>query len=141
MHFEEVERVEYKHNHAIQINAFRAKINDQFRVVAQREDNWDERESKKPNELALETAKHLMGEFLDVVISEGNSWLTPFISSDEDGHITAAWHKGEHELHLEIAEDEVEYVTVWGIKIDTEMDVGILSRDNYLTLWNWLLDG
>ena len=141
MHFEEVERVDYKPNQAIQIDAFRAKIRDQFRAVAQREDNWDGRESKKPNELALENAKHLMGEFLDVVISEGHSWLTPFISSDEDGCVTVAWHKEEHELHLEIAEDEVEYVTVWGIKIDTEMDVGILNRDNYVTLWNWLLDG
>ena len=141
MHFQEVNRVEYQHNQAIQIGSFRADVRDQFRVVAQREDNWDERESKKPKELALENAKRLMGEFSDAVISEAYSWLTPFISSDEDGHVTIAWHNGEHELHLEISEDEVEYVKVWGIKIDTEMHEGILHKENYLTLWNWLLDG
>ena len=49
--------------------------------------------------------------------------------------------QGEHQLHLEIAENEVEYIKVWGIRIDTEMDVGVLNRDDYLTLWEWLLDG
>ena len=99
------------------------------------------RESKKPSELALNNAKLMMKELLDAVISAGHSWLTPFISSDEDGYITVAWYNGKHELHLEISENEVEYITVWGIKIDTEMDVGVLNRDNYLTLWEWLLDG
>ena len=82
-----------------------------------------------------------MEELLGAIIAAGHSWFTPFISSDEDGYITVAWHNGKHELHLEIAENEVEYITVWGIKIDTEMDVGILNRDNYLTLWEWLLNG
>ena len=78
---------------------------------------------------------------LDVVISEGQPWLMPFISSDEDGYITVAWHKGEHELHLDITETELEYTKVWGIKIDTEMDEGVLKSENYLELWEWLLDG
>ena len=117
------------------------EISERFDAIAQREDNWDERESKKPSELALNNAKLMMKELLDAVISAGHSWLTPFISSDEDGYITVAWYNGKHELHLEIAENEVEYITVWGIRIDTEMDIGVLNRDNYLTLWEWLLDG
>lgn len=117
------------------------QILQRFEVISRREDNWDERETKKPSELALNHAKIFMEEFFDAVIAKGHSWLTPFISSDEDGYITVAWHKGEHELHLEIAEYEVEYTTVWGIRIDTEMDIGILKSDNYLTLWEWLLDG
>ena len=141
MHFEEVERAHYKPNQAMQIDALRAKMHDQFGAVAQLEKNWDERESKKPSALALDNATRLMDELLDSVNSAGHSWLTPFVSSDEDGHITVAWHKGEHEMHLEISDDEVEYVTVWGVKIDTEMDVGVLSRDNYIPLWKWLLGG
>ena len=65
----------------------------------------------------------------------------PFVSSNEDGNVTIVWYKGEHELHLEIADDEVEYVRVWGFNIDTEMDAGALNKDNYLTLWDWLLHG
>ena len=141
MHLKEVAKAQYKPSQAVPIDAFRAKIHDQLGAVAQREHNWDDRESKKPSTVALNNAKRLMEELLDSVISAGHSWLTPFISSDEDGHITVAWHKGEHELHLEITDHEVEYVTVWGIKIDTEMDVGVLSRDKCIPLWKWLLDG
>ncbi len=141
MHLKEAAKAQYKPDQAIPIDAFRAKIHAQLAVVAQRQDNWDDRESKKPSAGALNTTGRLMEELLDSVLSAGLSWLSPFISSDEDGHITVAWHKGEHELHLEITDREVEYVTVWGIKIDTEMDVGVLSRASYIPLWKWLLDG
>ena len=82
-----------------------------------------------------------MEELLDSVISAGHAWLTPFISSDEDGHITVAWHKGEHELHLIVTDKQILYISVWGIKIETEMDMDVLSKYNYVPLWTWLLDG
>ena len=59
------------------------EIFKQFDVIAQREDNWDGYESKKPSESALNNAKNLMAEWLDAVVSAGHSWLTPLISSDE----------------------------------------------------------
>ena len=141
MHVKEVAKAQYQPNHAVPIDAFRAKIGNQLGTVAQREENWDEYESKKPSALALNNAKRLMEELLDRIISAGHSWLTPFISSDEDGHITVAWHKGEHELHLIIADKQALYITVWGINIETEMDMGELSKDNYVLLWKWLLNG
>ena len=141
MHVKEVPKAQYKPNQAVPIHAFRAKIRGQLDAVAQREDNWDDRESKKPNTVALNNARRLMEELLDSVFSAGHSWLTPFISSDEDGHITAAWHKGEHELHLIITAKQALYITVWGINIENEMDMGVLSRDNYVPLWKWLLEG
>ena len=117
------------------------EILERFNVIAQRENNWDERGSKKASELALTNAKGVVDKLLDDIITAGHPWHPPFISSDEDGNTTIAWYNGEHELHLEITDDEVEYTKVWGINIDTEMDVGVASRDNYLTLWEWLLDG
>ena len=119
----------------------RRNISEQLDVIAQRADNWDEYGSRKPSGLALNNTRHLMEELFDAVVSTKHAWLTPFISSDEEGNLTVAWHKGEHELHFEISADEVEYIKVWGIRIDTEMDVGVLNRDDYLTLWEWLLDG
>lgn len=141
MHVKEVAKAQFKPNQAIPIDAFRAKIRDQLGTVAEREDNWDDYESKKPSAVALNNAKRLMEELLDSVISTGYSWLTPFISSDEDGHITVAWHKGEHELHLIITAKQALYITVWGISIENEMDMGVLSRDNYVPPWKWLLEG
>ena len=141
MHVKEVAKAQYKPNQAVPIDAFRAKICGQLGAVAQREDNWDDRESKKPSTVALNNARRLMEELLDSVISAGHAWLTPFISSEEDGQITVAWHKGEHELHLIVTDKQVLYLTVWGINIETEMDIDVLSRENYVPLWKWLLDG
>ena len=114
---------------------------ERFDVLAQREDNWDGYESKKPTESTILYAKNFMEEFLNSIVSAGHSWLTPFISSDEDGYITAEWYKGERELHFQIEENEAEYIKIWGTNIENEMHIDFLNRDDYLTLWEWLLDG
>ena len=113
---------------------------ERFDVLAQREDNWDGYESKKPTESTILYAKNLMEEFLNSIVSAGHSWLTPFISSDEDGNVTVEWSGEKRRLHIQIGENEAEYIQVWGVNIDTEMHVDFLSRDDYLTLWEWLLD-
>jgi hypothetical protein len=120
---------------------YRYKILQRFDVLAHREDNWDGYESKKPTLAILDHAKGLMVEFLDSITAAGHLWLTPFISSDEDGDITVEWHKGTRELHIQIGENEAEYIQVWGTNIDTEMHIDSLNADNYRTLWKWLLDG
>ncbi len=120
---------------------YERKISERFDVLTQRENNWDEYDSKKPTKLTLVRAENLIGELFDSIISAGHPWLTPFISSDEDGFITTAWYEEERELHILIGENEAEYLQVWGTNIDTEMQEGVFSRDNYLTLWEWLLDG
>ena len=47
----------------------------------------------------------------------------------------------ERQLHLQIEEDEVVYIQVWGANIETEMHVETLYSKDYLTLWKWLLYG
>ena len=116
------------------------KISDRFDVLAQREDNWDGYESKKPTQSTLDNAKFLVEELLETIRLAKYSWVNPFISSDEDGYVTAEWHKEGRRLHLQIGENEAEYIQVWGTNIDTEMHVDFLNRDDYLTLWEWLLD-
>lgn len=116
------------------------EILDRFDVLAQREDNWDGYESKRPSQSALNHAKFLLiDEMLDTIISAGYPWRPPFISSDEDGYMIAEWYEGERELHLLIGENEAEYLQIWGTNIDNEMHDDFLSRDNYLMLWEWLL--
>ncbi len=119
----------------------RREISDQFDVLTQREDNWDGYGSEKPTQLTLYRAKHLIEDLFDCIISAGYSWLMPFISSDEDGNVTAEWYEEERQLHIQIGENEVEYIQVWGTNIDTEMHVDFLNRDSYQTLWKWLIDG
>ena len=116
------------------------EILDRFTVLTQREDNWDGYDSKKPTQSTLDHAMDIIEEFFDSITSEGYSWLRPFISSDEDGNVTVEWSEEKRRLHIQIGENEAEYIQVWGVNIDTEMHVDFLSRDDYLTLWEWLLD-
>ena len=143
MNFEEFENVEYKDKFYKEIipDTERRKISERFEVLAERENNWDGYDSKKPTKLTLVRAENLIGKLFDAVISAGHTWLMPFISSDEDGFITAAWHKGERELHIEIEENEVEYTKIWGTNHDMKMEIDYLNPGNCLTLWEWLFDG
>ena len=90
------------------------ELSERFDVIAQREDNWDGYESKSPNKSSLYHARQFMREFFDAIASEDPSRFTPLISSDEDGYITVAWHDEGRQLHLQIEEDEVDYIQVWG---------------------------
>jgi len=125
----------------VQITQHWRRIQKRFHTIGQRQDSWDEYGSKRPNRLSLDHALSLVEDLLKSVILAGYLWLTPFISSDEDGHITIEWYKGKHELHIEVRENEAEYIKVWGANIESEMHVDFLSKDSYLTLWEWLLNG
>ena len=124
-----------------QIKKQKLEISERFDVLAQREDNWDGYDSKKPTQPTLDHAKYLMEEFFDTIIGMKHPWITPFISSNEDGYVTAEWYEEERELHILIRENEAEYLQVWGINIYTEMREDFLSRDDYPKLWEWLLHG
>ena len=114
------------------------KIAERFAVLAQREDNWDGYDSKKPTEQILEHARTVIDAFVDTIISNGHVLRTPFISTDEAGHITVQWNKKPRELHLHITQQESRYLKVWGPNINTEMEEGILNSDKYIMLWEWL---
>lgn len=120
---------------------YERKLSERFDALAQREDNWDGYDSKKPTKLTLVRAENLIGELFDSIISAGHSWCTPFISSDEDGNVTVEWSGENRRLHIQIGEDQAEYIQVWGTNIDREMHVDFLSRADYLMLWEWLFDG
>ena len=124
-----------------QIEKQKLEISERFDVLAQREDNWDGYDSKKPTQPTLDHAKYLMEEFFDTIIGMKHPWITPFISSNEDGYITAEWYEEEREVHILIRENEAEYLQVWGINIYTEMHEDFLSRADYPKLWEWLLHG
>ena len=123
----------------------RNEIFGQLETVVRWREEWDEEEEEhepeRPSEKVIERAKQVVNELWGVVVSADKPLHTPFISYDQDGYITMEWRNGKHELYLEIREDKIHYVKVWGINIDSEMDAGVPSTDNYLTLWEWLLNG
>ena len=67
-------------------------------------------------------------------------FITPFISGDGDGNVTAIWYNQKHQLHFKIGENDVQYFKVWGTNIDTEMEGDYLKSEHYLDLWKWLIN-
>ena len=125
---------------AYRIWTFRLRINQQFHSIHRRGEDWDGYGSKRPNSLSLAYAEHLLNQLLISVISASRRWIDPFITSDEDGHITAEWYSGDWELHIIIREQEAVYIKVWGTNIENEMHVDVLNTEDYLDIWDWLLD-
>jgi len=95
--------------------------------IAEREDNWDGKGSKKPSPLALSHAHNTLEYFLYSIVDSGRLWKTPFVSSDEDGRLTIQWNREDHELHLEIDEEETEYIKVLGDNFKHDMPVVIMT--------------
>ena len=98
---------------AISRTSKRRKILKRLDTVAQREDNWDGYDSKKPSELIINRAKHFIEELLDIyTISAKYLQLEPFICSDEDGYITIECYKEKRSLCFDIQEDETKYTKI-----------------------------
>ena len=118
-------------------------LQERLSMLKGRQDNWDDEGSKAPTPSTVKNADYTISNLLYSVIDSNSSWLNPFISSDLDGEITAVWHSGERELHLQIGEEEkeVEYFKVWGINIDTQMEVGSLTNEGHVSIWQWLISG
>lgn len=114
------------------------KISDRIEFISQKKDDWDECGSKAPKKIALRQSEEVLKELYDMVESKRLKWLTPFISSDEDGWVTIVWHGNKHTLHINIEGGEIEYVKVWIDGANTYLDVGVFNNDNRLTLWKWL---
>ena len=121
-------------NYSYLLGTFREKLHR----IAEREDGWDGKGSKKPGPFVLNTAYITLEKLFDTVVNSGRRWSPPFVSSDEDGHITMQWNHGVHELHIEINEEEIEYTKVWGVNIEHEMILGVLKEKDFRNLWDWL---
>ena len=121
--------------------AILGKLSERFAIIAQREDNWDGRESKKPSSLALANARTILEEFIDAIFMEGYECDTPFTSSDQDGYITFAWNGVERRLHLKIEDDEAVYVKIWRQNGEIQLSLETLHHEDYLKIWKWFLYG
>ena len=115
------------------------EISKQFDVVKEWKESWNEHGLERPNDLTISRAETVIETFLDLIITADYRFITPFISGDGDGNVTAIWSNQKRQLHFKIRENEVEYFKVWGTNIDTEMEVDFLKSEYCLELWKWLI--
>lgn len=133
----EIIKIWQRENYSLLLEPLKKKLSE----ISFREANWDGEGSEKPNAVAISKAHTMLESFLYSVIEEGKIWLAPIISSDEDGSITIEWHNGVHELHIDISDEGIDYIKVWGTNIQSEMHVNSLDEKEFQALWDWLLDG
>lgn len=115
-------------------------ILDRLDSISNRKYNWDDNGSKAVNTLSLNTSKRVLIDIF-VNVTEKHNWIEPYISSDEEGDITAKWVNGKKSLYLLIIENDISYLKVWGSDINKEMTDGNIRLENFIKLWRWLING
>lgn len=107
--------------------------------LQKRSEGWDGYSAPAPNRDAIANALHWAGEMSIAADSTRFMWSEPYVSSDEDGHVSFEWWVRERKITIYISPNAVEYVKSWGMNILTEMEDGeIESIGTWRALWSWL---
>ena len=104
------DKVLYIQNRRIQQD----EISKQFDVLKEWKESWSEHGLEKPTDLTISHAETVIEKLLDLIISADYRFITPFISGDRDGNVTAIWYNQKRQLHFKIEENDVQYFKVWG---------------------------
>lgn len=141
MPFGNLEPIEQRHStlHS-DLRIQQDEISKQFDVLKEWKESWTAYGFKRPNDLTISHAETVIEKLLDLIISADYRFITPFISGDGDGNVTAIWYNQKRQLHFKIEESDVHYFKVWGTNIDTEMEVDFLKFEYCLELWKWLIE-
>ena len=140
MHFDNLEPIEHRHSTLYSdLRIQQDEISKQFDVLKEWKEIWTEYGFERPNDLTISRAETVIEKLLDLIISADYRFITPFISGDGDGNVTAIWYNQKRQLHFKIGENDVQYFKVWGTNIDTEMEVDFLKFEYCLELWKWLI--
>lgn len=114
-------------------------IQTRLNKLAVLSNNWDGNGSLAPNEETISKASSQICGFFMSTTKTRCQWIHPLISVSEVGEVTCEWWGiGQKKLTIYIGEDHTDYVKVWGLDIDNEMDEGSLDSLGFVFLWKWL---
>ncbi len=61
------------------------------------------------------------------------------MSASEAGEISFEWWSGSRKVTMYFADHTAEIMRVWGINMDTEMDLQLMpTLDSFPAVWSWL---
>ena len=102
------------------------------------EKDWDGYGSAKPVSEAVANAEARLPELYRLSTIQG-VWREPHISASEAGEISFEWWSGPRKVTMYFGDDAVEIIKVWGVNMDTEMDLQqMLTLDSFPAVWAWL---
>lgn len=102
------------------------------------EDDWDGSGSAKPLAESIANAAARLPELYRLSVLHG-AWREPHVSASETGEVTFEWWSDSRKVTLYFGERTLEVVRVWGLNIQTEMDLQpMTSLDDFPAIWFWL---
>jgi len=102
------------------------------------EQNWDEYGSAKPIPEAIANAEARLPELYRLCTIRG-VWREPHVSASEAGEISFEWWSGSRKVTMYFGAQSVEIIRVWGVNMDTEMDLQQMpTLDSFPAVWAWL---
>lgn len=112
---------------------------DALDELAALNDNWDGRNSRAPESLAIDTARRWLDDLRMESYLAGRPWVSPHVSVGDDGEVTLEWWRQTRKISLYFGTNQPEFVKVWGPHIQNDMDSGVLqSSTAFRALWVWL---
>jgi hypothetical protein len=85
-------------------------------------------------------AKEIIKEFALYINIDLYSIDTPFVHINEDNCVSIEWRKNGKTLYFEIENQIAEFTKVWRDGKKTIARSGILNKNNYKEVWEWLID-
>lgn len=106
--------------------------------IRSREEDWDGYGSAKPLPEALANAEARLPELYRLSTIQG-VWREPHVSASEAGEISFEWWSGSRKVTMYFGDDSIELIRVWGVNMDTEMDLQQMpTLDGFPAVWAWL---
>lgn len=101
-----------------------------------RNSNLFEREIE---ESSLEAARNFVVRSWFLIISHHLQWHTPHVTTEGEGDVQLEWWHGDRALLITITASSVDYLRVWGHRINEDMEEGDNpSPETLISLWQWL---
>jgi hypothetical protein len=101
-------------------------------------EGWNGYDALEPNHSSIEHAYSWINQLYTNL--SATLWIRPHVIADADGDVVFEWWKDHKKLTVYVSPTTVEYVTVEGPDVASEMEDGTIetSQDS-LVLWHWLI--
>jgi hypothetical protein len=100
--------------------------------------DWDGHGSAAPRRESVSSSLAVVRLFRNIVVSAGQRWAQPHVSTNEDGNVVFEWWQSTRKLTVYVRSAHVTYIKVWGVNIDSEMEDGCVTDKGFASLWMWL---
>jgi hypothetical protein len=88
---------------------------------------------------AIDLATQWLPSLYRAATKTGWPWVSPHITPSDNGEIVFEWWKGDRKVTIYFSPEGVEFIKVWGPRIDVDMESGALESSlAFQSIWSWL---